>query len=75
MAEVARVDDDLDVVVDGGDLFEDGDGVVGGVVVDEDVLVLVLADADHDLADLAVHLGDVVFLVVARSHDADRLQK
>ena len=42
VSEVARVADDLDVVVGGGQLLQDGEGVVAGGVVNEDVLVTVV---------------------------------
>ena len=71
VAEVAGVDDDFDVWILGGDLLEDGDGCVLGAVIDEDVLVAVAADAEHDLADLIVEVEDVVLLVVAGGHDGD----
>ena len=73
VAEVARVHDDLDVLVFSGNRLEDGDGVVPGGVVDKDVLVLVLANADHDLADLVVEVENILLLVVARRHDGDGL--
>ena len=73
VAEVARVHDDLDVLVFGGNRLQDGDRVVPGGVVDENVLVLILADPNHYLADLVIEVENILLLVVAGRHDGDRL--
>src|SRR5205823_5135538 len=73
VAEVARVDDDLDVFVLRGDLPQDGHGAVPGGVVDEDVFVAVAADFLENLFDLLVTFPDVFLLVEAAADDADEL--
>ena len=73
VTEVASVDDDFDVGVVGRETLEDGDGGVGGGVVDKDVLVPVAANRRHNRPDLMVELLDVAFLVVTSGDDADSL--
>jgi hypothetical protein len=57
--EVTRIHDDFNVFVFSSDRPENGDGIVLRGVVDEDVLVLVFADANHDLTDLVVEVEDI----------------
>jgi hypothetical protein len=44
-----------------------------GGVVNKDVLVLILANPNHDLTDLVVEVENIVLLVIARRHDGDGL--
>ena len=70
-ADVAGVDYDLYGGVLGGDLAEDADGVVGGGVVDEEVLKAILREAGGDGHEAAMDLADVELPVVAGGHDCD----
>ena len=72
VAEIPRVDDDLDGVVARRDLLEDRDRAVAGAVVDEYVLAVEVGhlhfeDALHRL----VALGDSSLFVEAGRYDAD----
>lgn len=71
--EVAGVDDDLNVLINGRDGFENGNRVIGRSVVDEDVLVLVPANRRHDTADALIQLRHIRFLVVTGGQNTDRL--
>jgi hypothetical protein len=73
VAEVARVEDDLDVFVPRRDLAQDGDGAVLRRVVDEEMLVAIAADLGEDLLHLLVAFADVVLLVVATADHRDQL--
>src|SRR3979411_3139561 len=44
-----------------------------GGVVDKNVLVLILANPNHDLTDLVVEVENILLLVIARRHDGDCL--
>jgi hypothetical protein len=65
VAEIARVDDDFDVVVVASDPLQNADGVVPRAVVDEDVLITVFAKLSHLRADAIIKLFDVALFVVA----------
>ena len=71
VAEVARVDDHLDVAVGRRQLAQSRHRLVGRGVVDEDVLVPVSAEPVEDLLHLEVHVADVRFLVETGGDDAD----
>ncbi len=74
LPEITRVDDDLDVPVLLRDQFELFDRAVGGVVVDKDMFVGILAEACHYGAHLRIYLVNVVLFVVAGRDNADGLQ-
>ena len=65
VSEVTRVADHLDVRIGSGNFAEDGEGSVAGRVVDEDVLVAVFSEAQHQVAHAFVDFADVAFLVEA----------
>jgi hypothetical protein len=69
VAEVAGIADDLDVFVFGGNGLQLLPGVVTGMIVDEDVFVLAVAGAGHDLSDAYIEFADIRLLVIAgRNH-------
>ena len=72
-SDIAGVDDDLNAGVLGSHLAEYADGVVGGGVVDEEVLEVVLGRGGGDGHQAPVDLANVQLLVIAGSHDRDQL--
>src|SRR5262249_33008329 len=73
LAEVAGVDDDLDVAIESRDFPEPFDRTIARRVVDENVLVSVAPQSLEDLLHPGVHLEDVFFLVEARRNDTDQM--
>ena len=71
VAEVAGVDDDLDAGVYGGEAFENGDGGIGGGVVDEDMLVVVFGHRGQSSGDAMIERLNVGFFIEAGRDDAD----
>ena len=73
VAEVPRVDDDLDVFVLRRDLPQNRHRAVLGGIIDEDVFVTIAADFREDFFDLLVAFADVFLLVVTGADNADEL--
>ena len=71
VAEVARVDDDLDAAVVAGESAQDLYGAVGRGVVDEQVLVGIAGERFKHLPHALAERRDVAGLVVARSENRD----
>src|ERR1700686_3402430 len=71
VSEVTRVADNLDIRVGGSNFTEDIEGGVAGRVVDEDVLVAVFSEAQHQVTHAFVDFADITFLVKSGRNHAD----
>ena len=71
VSEVTRVADNLDIRVGGSNFTEDSEGGVAGRVVDEDVLVAVFSEAQHQVTHALVDFADIAFLVETGRDYAD----
>src|SRR5208337_4540926 len=65
VSEVARVADHLDIRVGGGDFAEDSEGGITRRVVDEDVLVAVSPEPQHQVTYAFVDFADIALFVIA----------
>jgi hypothetical protein len=65
MAKIARVDDHLNIRVCLGEASEDGDRIVRGRVIDEDMLVAELRKASERVSIAEIEMLYVVLFVVA----------
>jgi len=73
MPKVPRIANNLDIRVGSRDLAEDCKGRVAGRVVDENMLVAVFAEAQHQIAHAFVQFADVTLFVEAGRDYADGL--
>src|SRR5208283_2663179 len=73
VSEVARIANDLDVTVRGGDSRENGEGRVPGGIVYEYVLITVASDRLHQSTHPFIDLAHITFFVETGSYYADCL--
>src|SRR6202171_3024778 len=65
VSEVTRVADNFDIRVGGSNFTEDSEGGVAGRIVDEDVLVAVFSEAQHQVTHAFVDFAYIAFFVKA----------
>ena len=71
MAKVARIYDDLDIMVAGSYAFENSHSLITRRVIDEDVLITISPDLQHGLANAFIEFLDVIFFIEAGGQDAN----
>jgi hypothetical protein len=75
VSKVARITDHLHIPVRPGYVFQDGEGVVGRAIVDEDVLVIVLPQSYEERPDAIIQLHHVQLFVITRRYNTDALHE
>ena len=73
VAEIARIDDYLDVGIVPGDATQNIHRAICRIVINDDVLVAILRQPREDLSDTFSQDFDIAFFVVAGTDDADEL--